>query len=75
MKLDLSKIEFDQDDLNTLHDVIFNALNVKDLTNKQIIEFWNNFPEDIKYDALKWCVNDTPTRDKMYLYLKKNYIK
>lgn len=33
MKLDLSKVEFDQNDLNILHDVIFNALDKEDLTN------------------------------------------
>ena len=72
MKFDLTKVEFDQNDLNTLHDVIFNALNEWDLTNEQIMEYWNMFPEDIKLDALKWGVGDTPTRDKMHEWLKKN---
>ncbi len=44
MKFDLTKVEFDQDDLNTLHDVIFNALYKGDLTNEQIMEYWNMFP-------------------------------
>lgn len=48
MKLDLTKVEFEQDDLNTLHDVIFNALDKEDLTNEQIMEYWNMFPEDIR---------------------------
>jgi hypothetical protein len=39
MKFDLTKVEFDQDDLNTLHDVIFNALDKEDLTNDGILEY------------------------------------
>jgi hypothetical protein len=72
MKFDLTKVEFDQDDLNTLHDVIFNALDKEGLTNEQIMEYWNMFPEDIKLDALKWGVSDTPTRDNMYVWIQKN---
>lgn len=64
---------YTQEDLNTLHDVIFNALGKEDLTNEQIIEYCNLFPEDIKFDALKWGVNDTPTRDNMYVWLQKNF--
>lgn len=40
MKFDLTKVEFDQDDLNTLHDVIFYALDKEDLTNEQIMASW-----------------------------------
>tara|TARA_R110000851_G_scaffold190156_1_gene340518 strand:- start:396 stop:620 length:225 start_codon:yes stop_codon:yes gene_type:complete len=72
MKLDLTKIEFDQSDLNTIHDVIFNALGEEDLTNEQIIEYWNKLPEEIKLEALKWGVGDTPTRDDMYVWFKAN---
>lgn len=36
------------------------------------MEFWIKFPEDIKLDAIKWGVSDTPTRDKMYVWLQKN---
>lgn len=72
MKFDLSKINWDQEDLDTIHDVIFNALGKEDLTNEEIIEYWNRFPEDIKLDALKWGIGDTPTNDKMYVWLKKN---
>lgn len=72
MTIDLTKVEFDQNDLDTLHDVIFNALNKEDLTNEQIIEYWNKFPDDIKFDALKWGVDDTPTNDNMYIWLQEN---
>lgn len=72
MKIDLSNIEFDQDDLNSLHDTIFNALDLNILSNEQIIQYWNKFPDDIKLDAIKYGVRDTPTRDKMYVWLRKN---
>lgn len=72
MKIDLSNIEFDQDDLNSLHDTIFNALDLDILSNEQIIQYWNKIPDDIKLDAIKYGVSDTPTRDKMYVWLRKN---
>lgn len=72
MKIDLSKVKLEQDDLDTLHDVIFNALGLENLSNDKIMEFWIKFPEDIKLDAIKWGVSDTPTRDKMYVWLQKN---
>ena len=72
MKIDLTKVEFDQSDLDTLHDVIFNALGKEDLTNEQIIEYWNKLPEDIKLEAIEWGVSDTPTRDNMYEWFQQN---
>jgi hypothetical protein len=72
MKLDMTKVELDQDDLNSIHDVVFNALDKEDLTNEQIVEYWNKLPEDIKLDALKWGCSDTPTRENMYLWFKAN---
>jgi len=67
------KIQFDRDDLDTLHDVIFNSLK-KDLIDEQVIEYWNKLPEDITLDAVKWGVDDTPTRDNMYRWFKENCI-
>lgn len=72
MKLDLTKVEFEQEDLDSLHDVILEALNIEDLDNEKIIEYWNMFPENIKLDAIKWGMRDTPTRDNMYDWLQKN---
>lgn len=71
-KIDLTKVELSQDDLNTLHDVFCEALDKESLTNSEIIEYWNKLPDDIKLDALKWGVSDTPTRDNMYMWLQKN---
>lgn len=69
----INEIELDQSDLNTLHDVIFNALEIEDLTNEQLLEYWKLIPEHIKMDALKWGIDDTPTRNAIYVWLQKNY--
>lgn len=34
--------------------------------------YWNKLPNEIKLDALKWGVGDTPTRDAMYVWFQKN---
>ena len=61
----------DRDDLDTLHDVIYNALD-KDVTDSEAIEYFDKFPESIKLDAQRWGVQDTPTRDTMYVWLQEN---
>ncbi len=71
MKIDLTKIEFDQDDLNSIHEVIFNALNKEDLTNDEIISYWNMLPDNIKFDALNNGL-DTVVRDNMYVWFQEN---
>ena len=72
MKIDLTKVEFNNDDLMTIHDTLCNALNKIDLTIGQIIEYWNKLPEDIKLDCLKYGADDTPTRESMYVWFKEN---
>lgn len=72
MKIDLTNVELDQDDLNSLHDVISEALGKEDLTNEQITEYWKMFPEDMKLEALQWGM-DTLIKDTMYLWLKENH--
>lgn len=71
MEFDLSTVKLDRDDLNTIHDVILNALDIN-VDDETIIKYWNAFPEDIKLDAMKWGVSDTPTRDEMYEWLIEN---
>ena len=65
------KVEFDKNDFNVLHDIILNALN-KNLNNEKIIEYWDNIPEDIKLDVLRWGLNDTLIKDKIYDWLISN---
>jgi hypothetical protein len=73
MKLKTKNIKLDQDDLNTLHDVIFEALDKEEqLSNDEIMNYWNMLPKHIKLDALKWGMSDTPTRDNMYEWFQEN---
>lgn len=75
MKFDLTTIELERDDLNTLHDVIIEALDLlwdKGISDEEIIQYWNKLPNDIKLDALKWGVSDTPTKDAIYVWLQEN---
>jgi hypothetical protein len=72
MKFDLTKVEFDQDDVNVLHDVLFDALDKEYLTREQLIGYWHMLPQSIKFDTLKWGMGDTPTRDDMYEWFQKN---
>lgn len=72
MTIDLNAVNFTQSDLNTLHDVIFNALGESNLTTRQILEYWEMLPDDIKIDAIQFGIADTPTRDNMFVWLRKN---
>lgn len=73
MNLKQTKLELNQDDLNTLKDIVFNALGKENLSNKQIYRYWDSIPLDIKLDALKWGVSDTPTRESIYTWIQENY--
>jgi hypothetical protein len=64
-------MELNRDDLDAIHDVIFNALD-KDVTDSEVVGYWNKFPEEIKLDAKRWGASDTPTRDAIYVWLQKN---
>ena len=68
--IDLSKIILDQKDLNTLHNIIFSALDIKDLTTEQLFDYWKMLPDDLKFDCLKWGINDTVVRENIYEWFK-----
>jgi hypothetical protein len=66
------KVELEQSDLDSLHDTIFNAIEIEDLTNEQLIEFWEILPEDIQSEAMRWGLDDSVVRDNIYVWLQKN---
>ena len=73
MKIDLSSIEFSEDDIDSLHDVIINSLDDKDdITREEILEYWKKLPDDIKLDALKWGISDSVVGDTIYEWLQEN---
>lgn len=64
-------IQLEQEDFNAMHDVIFEALDIK-LTKAQIHVIWEELPEDIRGLAIQWGTSDTVFRDNLYEYLKNN---
>lgn len=71
LKLDITWSQLDENDLVSFRDVIFNAFDKEDVSTEQLKEYWNNLPEDLRLDAIKYGVSDTPTREKMHLFFKK----
>lgn len=62
---------FSQHDWNHLHDVILTA-NSKNLNSKELRDFFNKLPEDIKADAAIFGMSDTLWRDNLIEYLQEN---
>jgi hypothetical protein len=69
------QVELDVDDINTLHDVIYNALGEKPKDDNEIFKIWGMLPDDMKLDAAKWGVNDTGFRDDMHEWLKEKHVE
>jgi hypothetical protein len=61
----------DQDDLDSLHDTILEALEL-DLDNKQVLEYWNKLPDDLKDDAIHWGIDDSVVSDNIYEWFVEN---
>jgi hypothetical protein len=72
MKIDLTQVEFDQSELNTLREILFYAIDKEDLTDEQVLGYWDKLPIDIKLEALNYGVSDTPTREKMWSWFENN---
>lgn len=76
MKFDLSKIELEKDDLGTLEYIIDEAVDgYSEVSSKEMLSIWNEIPDLIKLDALKWGIDDTEVRDQIYLWVKNNLNK
>jgi len=52
-----------------------NDLDEEDLTNEEILAYWEMFPDDIKSEAIRWGVSDSVVGDNMYVWLRKKYKK
>lgn len=65
-------MKFTKMDLNQLHDVVFNALDIELQSDDEIIKYYEMLPNDIKDDFEHWGVGDTPTRDAAYLWFINN---
>ena len=59
------------DDLDTLHDTVYDATNIS-CSNKQLTNIYNQLPPHIQYSVLEYGMNDTPTRDDIHRFISKN---
>lgn len=66
------QITLEERDYASIHDTIFNALNIELNSNAEIEAYWNKLPEEIKYKAVMWGVSDTEVRDEMWDWFEKN---
>ncbi|MDA3807704.1 MAG: hypothetical protein PF440_07310 [Thiomicrorhabdus sp.] len=66
------KVTLDQNDLASLHDTIFNALDIELKSDDEIMEYWHKLPRDIQLDAEKYGVSDTPTRENIFEFFQNN---
>ncbi len=64
-------IELEQEDLDHMHDVIFEVID-REPTEKEIRRVWEELPNRIKGIATQWGTTDTVFRDNMYEWLSEN---
>ena len=75
MDINYNELKLDRSDLNSLSDTIFSATDKSDYTEEELINMWKMLPEDIQGDAVKWGLDDSPTRDAMYVWFTENLKK
>lgn len=70
--------EFAQNDWNHMHDCILHATwktTKKKSTKKELVEIFNNLPDNLKKDAHEWGMSDTLWRDQFIEWYEVNFIK
>ena len=72
MKIDIA---FERDDLDAMHDVIFDITESQP-SDEEIMIWWNRLTHETKMLGINWGVDDTVFRDAMYVevkeYIQKN---
>lgn len=66
-------VELEKDDCDALRSTIFDALELENLTDSDVLEYWNKIPKDIKSEAIHWGLYDTPTSESIYTWLIETY--
>ena len=67
-------VELEKEDYSYIKETIYNATE-KELTDDQVKVIWDShLPEHIKDDAIRWGLNDTPTRDNIYEWAEENVV-
>lgn len=63
-----------EDDKNGIHEVLFqmDILELED--DDKVEEYYNQLPDDIKKDGVRWGFQDSVVRDNMYVWFEKNVL-
>lgn len=73
--------DFDSHDWDSMHDCIFNASwdetkkEGEDLSIDALKSLFKELPDDIKADARRWGMSDTPWGDTVYTWYQENKMK
>ena len=65
-------MEFTRDDLNQLHDLIFEAIDIEVKDDDEMKKYYEKLPDDIKKNFEHWGMGDTPTVDDAHVWLQSN---
>ena len=68
------KSRLTEDDFKSLREVVFNAFNIFDIGDEELISFFYMLPVDIHIDIYKYGVSDTPTREKIHSWITNNLL-
>lgn len=69
---------FDKHDWNHMHDCILHCTwetTKKKSTREELIQIYNQLPEDLKNEAIDWGMSDTLWRDKFIEWYQLNIKK
>ena len=70
--MSLDALHLTQDDIDAIHDAILSATG-KNLSNNEVINYYEKLPEDIQFEIVRWGANDTPTRESIYTFFKDKH--
>jgi hypothetical protein len=69
--------DFDEQDWASMHDCIYDATydtTKEDLTTDELKKLFKELPSGLQADARRWGMGDTPWRDELYTWYKKNRV-
>jgi hypothetical protein len=63
-----------EDDRNGIHEVLF-QMDILELEDDDKVEgYYNQLPDDIKKEGVRWGFQDSVVRDTMYVWFEKNVV-
>ena len=68
MKIIKLEVELSQNEINSIKDVIEDALE-KEASDEDAIMLWDRLPVGIKLEAAKWGVSDTVVLDRIHDFI------